>query len=211
MTGNFFTTWRNHCYRGPCEFSRTAGSFTIQTDVPDGRGSWYCYADVTPAEGEQFLFQGQVDGPGQCRILFYSGDEVASSLAVEGGTIVTIPPDTDRLRLDLRLWNAQGTAVFSGISLDPYEPPPPPEPGLEVPPPDATQKHHVTGWKWGRNIALIIHNCHSEGTEESEESDVPPTYIDQNEDIIPYEVRGWQHGRRLDLQIGNMVVTDEDE
>jgi hypothetical protein len=71
-----------------------------------------------------------------------------------------------------------------------------------VPPPDMAQKHHITGWKWGRNIALLVHNLN---TSDAIDTSVPPAYAD-GDNIIPYEIQGWQHGRRLDLEIGNMIV-----
>ena len=39
---------------------------------------------------------------------------------------------------------------------------------------------------------------------------MPPNYGDEEENVIPYEVRGIQRGRVLTLEIGNMVVTEEE-
>ena len=208
------TNWKSHCWQGPCQFERTDETFIIKNDASNCRGGWICYADEAICPGDQFLLNGSYQ-LGYISAIWYHDKEYISGQHIEPGEPFAAPEDKDvnRIRVDLRLWGQEGIATFSEISLERYTPEPEPEPELDlflqVPPPDTTQKHHVTGWKWGRNIALMVHDLPEDS--ELAAADTPPTYIDQNEDIIPYEVKGWQHGRHLDLEIGNMFFTDEEE
>jgi hypothetical protein len=201
------TSWRSHCWRGPCQFGRTETSFSIQTDADNARGGWICVADTPVTAGDIFILSGTYH-TGTIHALWYLDGEYLQGSRIEPGYPFMAPEDANRLRIDLRLWNQQGFAEFRNIMLSEYggdlpqdEPEDPPaeetEP-LPVPLPDLAQKHHVTGWKWGRNIALMVHE---------EETSTPPYYGDDH----PYEVKGWQHGRRLDLEIGNMYFDDEEE
>ena len=196
------TNWTTNPTRGNPIFVHDDYILTIICQEGD-RGVWTSTAPVTP--GEPLIFTGEWNN-GKVRLIFYdeNEDEVFSQIVDSGTTPLelVVPEDAVLIRVNC-VQTGSGTAVFQHIDLMPPEPEPEIDPFLPVPPPDTTQKHHVTGWKWGRNIALHVH--------EDDLPDEPPDYIDENEDIIPYEVRGWQHGRRLDLEIGNMRFTDEEE
>lgn len=194
-----FTRWKSHCYQGSCKFAREGTRFQISSQTANGRGSWYAYYDEPLAGGDRFTVYGRVSGPGTMKVLCYAGDEVIESTPVVHEQSFRVPEQTERMRLDLRLWNRKGTAVFQDIAIVPQSAPVVPPRGLPVPPPDTTQKHHVTGWKWGRNIALVTHG----------DTMTPPCFGIADE-IIPYEVRGFQHGRRLDLEIGHMYFDEEE-
>jgi len=178
--------WSNHCYKGPCQFDRDGDTFSVHTDAPDGRGSWFApyVGDITP--GQSLVFYGQKTN-GTMMVLFFNNVDYMDSVEVNNGDIITVPQNINRIRVDLRLWDQQGNAQFTDVDLEPYEIST--GEGLAVPPPDTTQKHHVTGYKWGRCIALFV---------QGDEDPVPPDF----ESITAYQVTGFQHGRRLDLDIG---------
>jgi hypothetical protein len=196
-----FTKWKSHCYQGSCKFAREGTRFQISSQTANGRGSWYAFYDEPVAGGDRFIVYGRVSGPGTIKVLCYAGDELIESIPVTHEQSFCAHERTDRMRLDLRLWNRKGMAVFQDIAIIPQSKPAVPPRGLPLPPPDTTQKHHVSGWKWGRNIALMVHD---------EAPHTPITYVDGSEDPIPYEVRGFQHGRRLDLEIGHMYFDEEE-
>ncbi len=192
---NLLNNWRQHCYSGPCEFSREGDNFTIQTDAPYGRGSWYCFLDSTVVPGQQFQFSGQHLG-GAMVALFYSDSEFIKNTPIVDGQIITIPEDINRLRVDLRLWNQQGIAHFQNISLEDYEEPDPEQPvntdPLPVPLPNEMQCHAVTGYKWGSNMFLLV-----------EDGDAVPGYFQE-----PNVVRGHQVGRDIHLKVGFPFFAD---
>jgi hypothetical protein len=193
------TNWKSHCYIAPVQFDRSGDALIIQTDSENSRGSWFAWWDAPIRQGEKYQLLGTHDA-GVVKVLFYrTQTDFMFSVSLEPGEFFHIPEDATMIRVDCRLWNEKGRAVFQGIKVLLYEEPEEPEPDenpiLPIPEPDLMQKHHVTGYKWGRNIFVMVHG--------DEEAIIPPDWGDA------YEVKGTQTGRRLDLEIGNMITAEE--
>ena len=192
--------WFSHCYVASCQFDRTGDALIITNDTAEARGSWIAWWSEAVALGQQYQLLGMQDG-GQFKALFYrTQSDYMHSVDIEPGSIFEIPDEATMLRIDGRLWNEKGKAIFQNIQVVAYqesEPEPePPEvnPTLPLPEPDTLPKSHVTGYKWGRNIFVMVHG------------DAPPIPPDWGD---AYEVKGFQHGRRLDLEIGNIITAAE--
>lgn len=207
--------WQSHSTKGEPIFIKDGSLLTIIND-PNERGVWSAEAPVNP--GDKLLFYGTWSGSGtiNVRLIWFDlVDELDSILQNSDPipTLLVVPADATHVRVNCIL-SGEGTAVFDNIELVPESVE---EEFLPVPPPDMAQKHHVTGWKWGRNIALLVHDSVQIVDEEAQAcadpmppADLNPEQIVYNQEPpdygIPYAVSGWQHGRNLDLQIGNMYL-----
>jgi hypothetical protein len=199
--------WRAYVYAGKPQFSRTAESLLISNDGRDDRGSWFAYWEGEIAAGKQYVVAGAwPEAAGQVVVPFWQNGRFQTSFYITApGQIVTVPAGADKMRLDCRLWNDIGTAEFTGMTLRPYEEPPEPDPDPEpvaLPVPAAPihqQARAVTGYKWGQNLALVIH---PEEPLQGEDGLItfPPDYDPATE--LAYEVTGFLHGRTIELEIG---------
>jgi hypothetical protein len=205
--------WRAYVYAGDPQFSRTADSLVIRNDSRDDRGSWFAYWDGAITAGEQYLVAGDwPEATGQVLVPFWQNGRFQTSFYITApGQVITVPSNVDRMRLDCRLWSEIGTAEFSGMIIEPYEEPidPGPDPAEPLPVPAAPihqQARAVTGYKWGQNLALVIH---PEDTEAEGPIYFPPDFDPATE--LAYEVTGFQHGRHIDLEIGYPVPAPAEE
>ncbi len=194
-------TFRHHTYSGNPLFIQDQNALTIINDDEADRGSWIGRYQGELIPGELFTLAGSWGEIGACALVFELEDETYLTINnAAPGQFFTVPVGAILMRLDARLWRTVGVARFENLDLLPYAEPPEPEPeieGLPVPPPDMAQKHHVTGYKWGRNIALLVHGDDIQ----------PPDYGEDH----PYEIKGWQHGSHLDLEIGRLVEDADDQ
>jgi hypothetical protein len=185
----------------PVQFDRSGDALIIQNDAETSQGTWMAWWDEPIHQGQKYQLLGTNDA-GHIKVLFYrTQTDYMHSEILEPGETFEIPEDATMFRVDCRFWGEKGRAIFQGIKVllytDPEEPPDDDEEGpviLPIPEPDLMQKHHVTGYKWGRNIFVMVHG---------DDPMIPPDWGDA------YEVKGYQHGRRLDLEIGNMITAEE--
>jgi hypothetical protein len=199
MLNDFFS----HCYVAPVQFDRVGDALIITNDAPDSRGSWIAWWSDAVKPGQMFQLLGVHTG-GQIKALFFqSQSEYMNSVDIEPGDIFEIIEGATMLRIDLRLWDVQGTANFQNIRIVEYvEPEPDPEPDdppvtLPLPTPNILEDRYWVGYKWGRNVFIM---------DTSEEGfSIPADRGDA------YEVQGVQRGRNINLEIGNIITAQIDE
>jgi len=150
MLNDFFS----HCYVAPVQFERIGNSLVITNDESDARGSWiaWWYTNVKP--GQKFQLAGTYEG-GQIIVLFFQTHaDYLSGRRIEPGEVITVPDSATMMRIDLRLWEQQGKAVFNNIRLDEYyEPDPEPEPESVLP--EILEDRYKIGTKFGRSLLTI--------------------------------------------------------
>ena len=188
--------WNSYCRVAPSTFERHGNLLIITNDTPESQGFWYAWWDEPVKPGQKFQVFGTHNGGHIAALFFRSDKDFMHSVEVAPGEVFEIPEEATVLRIDCRLWKEQGKAIFDNVHIIEYAEPQEEEgpPVLPIPQPDLMQKHHVTGYKWGRNVFVMVHG---------DEPMVPPDWGDA------YEVKGYQHGRRLDLEIGNMITAEE--
>ena len=199
MLQDFFS----HCYVAPVQFDRIDEALIITNDAENSRGTWLAWWDTVVTPGQKFQLLGTHDG-GQIWVLYFlTQADFYHAEIIEPGQVFEIPEYVTMLRIDLRLWDEQGKAIFQDINIKEYvEPDPEPEPDinptLPVPTPDILEERYWVGYKWGRNIFIM----------DTAEGEAPAIPIDRGD---AYEVKGTQRNRNLNLEIGNIITAEPDK
>jgi len=202
MLQDFFS----HCYIAPVQFDRVDTSLIITNDAATSRGTWMAWWDSAVKPGQIFQLLGTHDGGHIKALFFITQADYMHSVEIEPGAIFEIPEDAAMLRIDLRLWDEQGMAIFKDIDLVEYtepepDPDPDPEPDtdpvLPVPEPVILEERYWVGYKWGRNIFI---------TDTADDTAMIPA--DRGD---AYEIQGVQRNRNINLEIGNIIIAEPDK
>lgn len=194
--------WQTKDYQGNPQFQiePDGSALTIINDSADDQGSIYAWYEGPIAPDEQYRVAGQW-GIGKVVVVFQLGPSSYAGINVtDDNRSVTVPAGAQRMRLDCRLWNQAGTAVFTGMSIEqasepaePGEPEPPAEPPIwgDMPIPMPATDEHILGYLWNGSYFLQDIN-----------EAIPGTFG------TPHEVKGWRHGRIIILEIGHPFYAD---
>jgi hypothetical protein len=201
MLQEFFS----HCYIAPVQFDRIDQAYIITNDEPTSQGSWIAWWDSAVQSGQKYQLLGKHDGGNIWVVYFLTQSDFFHAEIIEPGQVFEIPENITMLRIDLRLWDEQGKAIFQNIEVVEYqEPAPEPDPDpeepavLPIPTPEIMEERFWVGYKWGRNIFIM-------DTAEGEPPSIP---IDRGD---AYEVKGTQRNRAINLEIGNIITAEPDK